>query len=208
MAVLKLLKKRATTRITLMQPTVEHNATCPAPPADGVALLAVESGALGETPCEPDDGWFSITPANIAELQRLLAAESLQELVLDEEGKIGYTFKCAAAAAVAAGKAAAGKLACGEEGLPEYSGPGQFKAAVMAIVAEAGDADTNATVAGALLGCELGYAQLPRDWLAGLRHLQPLWAEADQLCNLLGLLSDPEPAPAMLVPRRAMTSTV
>lgn len=27
------------------------------------------------------------------------------------------------------------------------------------------DSDTNAAVAGALLGCKLGYSKLPQDWL-------------------------------------------
>ena len=36
-----------------------------------------------------------------------------------------------------------------------------FEKAIMKITWEAGDADTNATVAGALLGCKLGLSRLP-----------------------------------------------
>ena len=35
---------------------------------------------------------------------------------------------------------------------------------------QAGDADTNGAVAGALLGCKLGASKLPDSWLDGLRH--------------------------------------
>ena len=35
---------------------------------------------------------------------------------------------------------------------------------------QAGDADTNGAVAGALLGCKLGASEIPDSWLAGLKH--------------------------------------
>ena len=35
---------------------------------------------------------------------------------------------------------------------------------------QAGDADTNGAVAGALLGCKLGASKLPDSWLDGLKH--------------------------------------
>ena len=35
---------------------------------------------------------------------------------------------------------------------------------------QAGDADTNGAVAGALLGCKLGASKLPDSWLNGLKH--------------------------------------
>jgi ADP-ribosylglycohydrolase len=54
------------------------------------------------------------------------------------------------------------------------------------IVYEGGDADSNAAVAGALLGCLIGYHQLPQIWL-GLRHTKYLESKALELCNLLSI---------------------
>ena len=41
---------------------------------------------------------------------------------------------------------------------------------MMLVSAQAGDADTNGAVAGALLGCKLGYNRLPDTWLNDLFH--------------------------------------
>lgn len=49
------------------------------------------------------------------------------------------------------------------------------------------DADTNGAVAGALLGCRLGFAQLPQRWLDGLVHSAWLREKAEQLCQLVGV---------------------
>lgn len=38
------------------------------------------------------------------------------------------------------------------------------------MVFKGGDADTNCSVAGALLGCKLGYDKLPESWLNDLAH--------------------------------------
>jgi len=35
---------------------------------------------------------------------------------------------------------------------------------------QAGDADTNGAVSGALLGCKLGASKLPDSWFNGLKH--------------------------------------
>ena len=37
-----------------------------------------------------------------------------------------------------------------------------------AVIHQGGDADTNASVAGALLGARFGYAAIPRPWIEGL----------------------------------------
>ena len=38
------------------------------------------------------------------------------------------------------------------------------------LILQAGDADTNGAVAGALLGCKLGASELPDSWRDGLKH--------------------------------------
>ena len=45
-----------------------------------------------------------------------------------------------------------------------------FKKLILEIINEGGDADTNAAVAGSVLGCYLGYTNLPKDWLSCLIH--------------------------------------
>ena len=78
-------------------------------------------------------------------------AKSLDALELGTGFAIGYTFKC---------------LGAGFWALRQTD----FREALEAIVLEAGDADTNGAVAGALLGCKLGYEGLPRQWLSELRY--------------------------------------
>lgn len=54
------------------------------------------------------------------------------------------------------------------------------------VVALGGDTDTNAAVAGALLGARDGAAALPRGWLARLRDREAIEAEARALVPLAG----------------------
>mmetsp|Transcript_134099 Transcript_134099/g.246073 ORF Transcript_134099/g.246073 Transcript_134099/m.246073 type:complete len:708 (+) Transcript_134099:100-2223(+) len=69
-----------------------------------------------------------------------------------------------------------------------------FRDAVIAITMEAGDADSNATVAGALLGARFGYSQLPREWITEVPEAQRLWLETkvDATLRLLGLVKGRE----------------
>ncbi|XP_006814457.1 uncharacterized protein LOC100372011 [Saccoglossus kowalevskii] len=89
----------------------------------------------------------------IDELQRYMNTCDIRSLRLDEPGKIGYTYKC---------------LGAGFWALRQTD----FRRALTSIVKEAGDADTNGAVAGALLGCKLGYNRLPRSWKENLRYKQ------------------------------------
>merc|ERR1712217_131352 len=93
-----------------------------------------------------------------AELEKHAHADTLTDLALDEQRAIGYTFKC---------------LGAGIWALRSESG---FRETVNQIVRRGGDADTNGAVAGALLGCRLGYSGLPADWIAGMPYSS--WLEA------------------------------
>ena len=78
----------------------------------------------------------------------------LEDLKLgDASSGIGYTYKC---------------LGAGFWALRQSD----FRTALEAIVFEAGDADTNGAVAGALLGCKLGFDNLPKLWLHELINRQ------------------------------------
>ncbi|KAL6061609.1 ADP-ribosylglycohydrolase [Balamuthia mandrillaris] len=102
------------------------------------------------------------------EFERHLNAKDFYALQLDEGSSIGYTLKCAGAGFV---------------GL-RYD---NFEEAIMCLVREAGDADTNGAVCGAMLGTKLGFSALPMEWVEGLAHKEWLAAKCEALCEALGL---------------------
>lgn len=60
-----------------------------------------------------------------------------------------------------------------------------FKQVIMDLVMQGGEADTNATVAGALLGVRIGYNQLPSEWVVGLKRWEWLEDLIEEFCTLL-----------------------
>lgn len=101
-------------------------------------------------------------------LKKHVFAKSLKNLQLDEHGKIGYTYKC---------------LGAGIWSLRQDD----FRAAIEDVAFEAGDADTNGAVAGALLGCKLGASKLPESWLNNLLNKAWLDEKIERFLALLGL---------------------
>ncbi|KAH7096996.1 ADP-ribosylglycohydrolase-domain-containing protein [Auriculariales sp. MPI-PUGE-AT-0066] len=98
-----------------------------------------------------------------AELEQLYVwPSSLDQLALDERKSIGYTYKCLGSAMWALRKAL------------EWRANGQvpdrdmFERIITDITMEGGDADTNAVVAGAIVGCYLGVQGLCYRWAVGL----------------------------------------
>lgn len=96
-------------------------------------------------------------------------AKSLSDLQLGTQPHIGYTLKCLGSG-----------IYCLRNGT-------DFKESINELVMEGGDSDTNAAVAGALLGCKLGYSKLPQDWLNGLVNKAWLDEKVDKFLDLLGL---------------------
>ncbi|XP_069101170.1 ADP-ribosyl-[dinitrogen reductase] glycohydrolase-like [Argopecten irradians] len=91
------------------------------------------------------------------ELKTYLKCTKLKELKLDESGKIGYTYKSMGSAFWALKQ-------------------DNFRKAITKIVMQGGDADSNACVAGAMLGCKLGVDGIPECWTQKLLHKE--WLEA------------------------------
>mmetsp|Transcript_70036 Transcript_70036/g.105872 ORF Transcript_70036/g.105872 Transcript_70036/m.105872 type:complete len:495 (+) Transcript_70036:20-1504(+) len=95
-------------------------------------------------------------------------ATTLEDLSVDEPGKIGYTFKCMGCGLWAMRKAATAMSTMND---PTVDGDNQAKTAISSnvviqdilqeLVRAGGDADTNGTVAGALLGAMFGFEALP-----------------------------------------------
>jgi len=95
-----------------------------------------------------------------------MTCTSFADAKLDESSRIGFTFKALAAGFVAL------RL-------------DDFEHAITEVTMQAGDADTNAAVAGALLGCKLGYRRLPRRWLEGILHREWLLREAEAFWRVI-----------------------
>jgi ADP-ribosylglycohydrolase len=97
------------------------------------------------------------------------ADASLEPLDLDdsrnpgEGNRLGYTLKTLAAAFWALRHAST------------------FAEGILAVIHEGGDADTNAAVAGALLGARFGARAINADWIDGLLHRERLRQRADEL---------------------------
>lgn len=109
----------------------------------------------------------------IEEYFALIKNPNLAELRLDEglneheSLKIGYTLKTLSA------------------GLWALLHADSFQEGILAIIHAGGDADTNAAVAGALLGAKFGYHNLKSDWLEGLIYQQELATKINQLMELI-----------------------
>lgn len=106
-------------------------------------------------------------------------AKDISDLALDDRRTIGYTFKCMGAALWAL-------RSLGESS--DKTG-GAFRSALNRLILAGGDADTNGTVAGALLGCQLGFSQLPKEWIAGMPYSSWLEAYVQKVLFMLQLRS-------------------
>ncbi|KAJ3021129.1 UNVERIFIED_CONTAM: hypothetical protein HDU68_009790 [Siphonaria sp. JEL0065] len=127
---------------------------------------------------------------HVSKIESHVFPDSLQSLELDQHDSIGYTLKCLGSAAYCFSRSFHPKNLDPFE-LKEMEGFGNdykgelFKRIVLELVMEAGDADTNACVAGALLGCRIGFNSLPKDWLDGLQHKEYLEKMVDDICRLM-----------------------
>jgi ADP-ribosylglycohydrolase len=121
-----------------------------------------------------------------AELYRHVKAKDFHELQLDDSMKMGYIYKSLGAAILALRHAIHGNQR-------ESSKKGQsfsrnvFESLITEIVMEGGDADTNASIAGSLLGTWLGYTALPAHWRDGIEHHDWLLSKCEALSCTIGI---------------------
>ncbi|NES73153.1 MAG: ADP-ribosylglycohydrolase family protein [Okeania sp. SIO2D1] len=116
-----------------------------------------------------------VTRAYHSEFQEYFdkAFVSLEALDLDEglnpgeKDRVGYTLKTLGAGfwALQHGKS--------------------YRDGILKIISEGGDADTNAAVAGALLGAKFGYRSIPQQWIDGLVYKQELATKVERLIALV-----------------------
>jgi ADP-ribosylglycohydrolase len=91
----------------------------------------------------------------------------LEDLKLDESETIGYTLKAMSA------------------GLWAYFNAENFEDGLLKIVNEGGDADTNACVAGSILGAKFGYKSIPKKYIDGLKNRDILEAKYNEYIELI-----------------------
>ncbi|EAY31053.1 ADP-ribosylglycohydrolase family protein [Microscilla marina] len=90
-------------------------------------------------------------------------------LALEDKASIGYTLKA---------------LGCAWWAL-QYSS--SFEKGISKIIHEGGDADTNAAIAGAVLGARFGYENIPQRWLNGLAKKDWLLDQVKQLISAMDM---------------------
>ncbi|THC93501.1 hypothetical protein EYZ11_007025 [Aspergillus tanneri] len=120
------------------------------------------------------------------EFYRHLKVKRFDELQLDDAMTMGYVYKTLGAA-----------ILCLRLALRHSSGstttemsrsaakfPNAFENLLTTLILQGGDADTNACVAGALLGALMGFNSLPSHWRDGLAHSQWLLNKCDALISV------------------------
>ncbi len=92
---------------------------------------------------------------------------NISDLDLDQPESMGYTLKAMAA------------------GLWAYFNAETFEDGILKVINEGGDADTNASVAGSLLGAKFGYNAIPMKYIDGLRKNNLMLTKFNAYINVL-----------------------
>jgi ADP-ribosylglycohydrolase len=98
-------------------------------------------------------------------------ANSTKALNLADGKSVGYTYKALGAGSFALRQARTES----------------FETIITQITLEAGDADTNCAVAGALVGALIGFRALPAQWISQLRHTDWMNTKIKSLLDLYGI---------------------
>jgi ADP-ribosylglycohydrolase len=125
------------------------------------------------------------TPIDRDEFRKHASAQSLEGLQLDDAMKMGYVYKALGASILL--------LRQGLRRSNSSDPPSLFEDLITDLIMEGGDADTNAAVAGSLLGTLIGYNELPAKWRDGVMHAGWLLKKCDALASVTMIepLSEP-----------------
>ncbi|KAH6629385.1 ADP-ribosylation/Crystallin J1 [Boeremia exigua] len=121
------------------------------------------------------------------EFEKHVYAETLKELQLDDQFKIGYVYKCLGSAILLL-RLAIRRTSGASVAVCMMERAQLFEKLMVELIMEGGDADTNGAAAGALLGAHLGYANLPAHWKLGLAHNEWLMAKTERLAIAAGAI--------------------
>jgi ADP-ribosylglycohydrolase len=113
------------------------------------------------------------------EFKKHAFATQLKELELDDSMKMGYVYKCLGSSLFCLRKL----ISSDRKSLDSPS----FESLITQLTMAGGDADTNACVAGALMGAVTGYSTLPDHWKFGMKHQEWLVGKVDDLALSLGI---------------------
>ena len=111
---------------------------------------------------------------------------------------IGYVYKCLGSAILAL------RFGMRQTASQFPISPDVFENIITDLIMCGGDADTNACVAGALLGCLVGYSCLPPTWANGIAHKEWLCKKTERFGRMVGIAhgnaeavneNDPDTAP-------------
>jgi ADP-ribosylglycohydrolase len=105
--------------------------------------------------------------SRIKEFIELSQSASIEQLHLDEPDSLGYTLKAMSA------------------GLWVYFHATDFETGLLKVINEGGDADTNASVAGSLLGAKFGFNSIPRKYIEGLKYREVLDEKFEKIVALI-----------------------
>jgi ADP-ribosylglycohydrolase len=105
--------------------------------------------------------------ANIEPYITSTLSPRIEDLNLDEPNAIGYTLKALSA------------------GIWAYFHATDFEDGLLKVVKEGGDADTNACVAGSILGAKFGYSNIPKKYIDGLKNKEVLERYFDDYMEVL-----------------------
>ncbi|KAL3461956.1 ADP-ribosylglycohydrolase-domain-containing protein [Aspergillus heterothallicus] len=119
------------------------------------------------------------------EFRKHVSTQTLEELELDDAMKMGYVYKSLGAGILLLRQSMRRLNSSNPEGL--------FEELITNLIMQGGDADTNAAVAGSLLGALVGYQGLPAQWKDGLMHGDWLLRKCDALGSVTKIqpLSEP-----------------
>ncbi|KAF3044956.1 hypothetical protein E8E11_004077 [Didymella keratinophila] len=120
------------------------------------------------------------------EFEKHVYAETLKELRLDDQLKMGYVYKCLGSAVLLLRRAVQ-RIPTAPVAVGMVAKAQLFEELIVQLIMEGGDADTNGAAAGALLGAYLGYANLPSHWKLGLAHNDWLMAKTERLAIAVGV---------------------
>ncbi|KAH8689354.1 ADP-ribosylglycohydrolase-domain-containing protein [Talaromyces proteolyticus] len=132
---------------------------------------------------EPSDNY---PPFDSDEFYRHVRAETLEELQLDDALKMGYVYKSLGAGILLL-RLALRRI--DSQGFLENL----FEELITSLVMQGGDADTNASVAGPLLGALFGFNMLPGKWKYGMMHAGWLFQKCNSLASVSGIYLPPSP---------------
>ena len=117
---------------------------------------------------------------DLKEFERHVHAGTLAELQLDDSMAMGYVYKCLGAAILTLRFGI--KLASQTPSTDNI-----FEGLLTDLVLCGGDGDTNAAVAGALLGSLVGYCRLPSHWANGIANREWLMRKTERLSRVIGI---------------------